>query len=261
MDIEWGNQRAPNIFANFTQGYQVGRAIKKNRQADRADKVFASGDDAAAERAYIEAGDVQSANAIHSRRLEDRREQVRQDAVGKMAGGDASGAAQAAAAAGDQQLFEQITKLDDAKRARLKEHSQVIGAALHSLRGPDGQPLPDAAQRWANMRAHFEADGYSPEELNLDVTQPGVIDGGISEAMTVYQAVQAAEQARHNREMEGRPVAVGDGADLIDPRTGRKLYSNEKNFSPKGGGRGGGSYGATPHGPVIDIDPNQVKWK
>lgn len=48
-----------------------------------------------------------------------------------------------------------------------------------------------------------------------------------------------ADTGRMNAE---RPMAVGDGAEVIDPRTGRVVYRNTKTFSPPriGGGRSAG---------------------
>lgn len=43
-----------------------------------------------------------------------------------------------------------------------------------------------------------------------------------------------------------RPMAVGDGAEVIDPQTGRVIYRNAKTFAPPrvGGGAGGGDSSA-----------------
>jgi len=50
-----------------------------------------------------------------------------------------------------------------------------------------------------------------------------------------------ADTGRMNAE---RPMAVGDGAEVIDPRTGRVVYRNTKTFAPPRVGGGGGASSA-----------------
>lgn len=57
---------------------------------------------------------------------------------------------------------------------------------------------------------------------------------------------QNADTGRMNAE---RPLGVGDGEDLIDPRTGKVIYRNPKNFAPPQSGGGASPDGIPPPPP------------
>jgi hypothetical protein len=269
MAVDWDLAPKQNLFADFAQGVQYGRANKQYRQDEAARKAYASGDDVAAERAFIEAGNIDAADAIHKRRVEDRREQARQEAVTAVSGGDYEGGQKRALAAGDTQLAEAFAKMDATQRAKLKEHSQAMAAALYQLKDlpPDQQ-----AARWQAMIPHFSRQGYSPEELAIDFTKPGAINAEIADALTFQQMLEHSERdraltetQRHNRAVETRPVLVGNGGVLVAPGgdgEGRPgvLFRNPKTFAPPRRSGGGGGAPAAAHGPPLNVDPSQVKW-
>lgn len=239
-DIHWEALRAPNIFGALTEGYQQGQQAKRQQTYDAYQN----------ERIAGERMDRQNQTADRARIDADRAraEQGRTDVGAAIGRGDTAAARQAAITAGDPRLLDAISKMDDQTRADLKERNQTTASALHSLRGPDGKLLPDAAVRWANMKQRFLTSGWKPEELDFDPTQPGVIDGEIADAMTLDESLKLAETSRHNHEMEdiGRGRAESYDYGQRRPRAGRG-----------GGGAGGGAPSAQP----LNVDPNAIKWR
>jgi hypothetical protein len=225
MDLNWDQLRAPNLFASFAQGQQYGQKQKQYRQeqeqyeqSQRARNMFANGDDQGAERGFIQAGDIPSANAIHSRRNDDRRLEARGKAVDALGAGKMDEARQSAIGAGDDQLAAYIDKMDERQRATVKEHSQQMASALYEIRD---LPPAEQAARWGEMSQRFAAEGYKPEELAIDFNQPGAIQKEISDALTVKEKIEAAERSRHNLQMERRTpqgFTYGEDGNLeVDP--------------------------------------------
>lgn len=230
MAVMWDQLKAPNIFASFEEGVQEARAKRREDTYDAYQKERIEGErmdrqNQAADRATADAdrqraglGRAAVANAVKNK--------------------DMAGARSAAIGAGDPKLLDAISKMEDDERENLKQRNEIQGAALNSLRDPNtGQLLPDAAQRWDNMKQRFMANGWKPDELDFDPLQPGVIDAEIAEAMELKDILARAETNRHNREMEGIQRGRAESYDYSArrPRAGRG-----------GGGRGGGGKPAGP---------------
>jgi hypothetical protein len=208
-DINWQGLRAPNIFAAYSEGQDQARQEKRQATVDAYQQ----------ERIQNERTDREAEMADR-----DRQARGRKGATDALAKDDYAGAQKAAIDAGDPQLLAYLKGLDAQKREELKQRNQIQGTALNSLRDPKtGQLLPDAAQRWANMKSRFLQSGWHPEELNFDPTQPGVIDAELAQAMSLDKALTLSEQARHNREMEdiGREGVSVRREVGMRPRAGR----------------------------------------
>lgn len=235
-DVNWGLARTPNIYGALSDGFEQGQQMQRQKAQDAIQQ----------ERLTNDRADRQTALDDRARQTQGRTEAA--DALGK---GDYKAAAQAAIKADDPQLLSHLRSLGDQERAQLKQRNEAQGAALASLRGPDGQLLPDAAQRWQGIKQQFLASGWHPEELNFDPMQPGVIDAEISQAMTLEQSLRLAEDRRHHIEMEKTPKVVAGGSALVRPGDDGQpevVYRQPKTFAPQrpraSGGGGSDNSGA-----------------
>ncbi|RAK52140.1 hypothetical protein [Phenylobacterium deserti] len=193
-EINWGALNQTNPFAQYVEGREVGAAMRQKGMRDKAYNIFAT-DPAQAEQILMQAGDIRGANAIHERRELERQRAVQADVAGRIGQNDYAGAQQVAVAGGEYDLASTIRQMGKEQREQVKEQMGVLAAALYPLRD---LPPDQAAQRWAQIAPSLsQRYGYKPEDLNLDFSQPGVIDQHVAEALGVKEMVEQGNEDRN----------------------------------------------------------------
>ncbi len=123
-----------------------------------------------------------------------------------------------------------------------KENATRYAAA--NVGGGDSRIFGENGPAYTAPKYGFEGDQaveYGPGGMNILGTRNPTFDEQTGR--------MNADTGRMNAE---RPMAVGDGAEVIDPRTGRVVYRNTKTFAPP---RVGGGGGAAPNASTDGIPP------
>lgn len=230
MPVDWSGLQAPNIFAAFQNGQEQGRQARQDRQMESYRQAQIAKMDS----------DTRRAEEEQARILGGRQQAA--DALGRH---DYDGARSAAVGSGDTDMFEQIGKLDAEHRAHLKEHNGVLGQYMQSLAG---LPPEEVAKRWAIAKPRFLANGFDPESVDFDPTQPGVIEQEIAEAGMMDDMLKRVETERHNKAMEGKPGLMMRDADgnwvpneTFIAAQGRAAAAKRAPPRPRAAGGGGGA--------------------
>lgn len=200
-------------------------------------------------------------------------DQVTTNKAGRqLAGGDRRGAAATFAGGGmidpsrrmtaDQQALddrdaEGAEQEQQAEAAAVKQRAEILTGVAKKLQSvPPGQRL--ATLQKANPL--FEMAGMdltmfeqlTEEQLTDEALQ--VFTGEVAKSLEEYTLAPGAKRFRGTEVMaenpvQERPIAVGQGTTLLDPKTRKPIYTAPKTYAPArprapAGGRGGGSDGA-----------------
>lgn len=245
VNIDWSMAEGPNIYGAFTQGMEQGQQARRQKVTD----------------AYYQSRiDAEKYDQARQTTADERAAAGRKTAGELLAKRDYAGAQ--TAALGDKELYDHIGKMRDDERKQLADWNASIGQTVLGLFGPDGKLRPDAAARWQAGRQQLLGGGVPESMLGLDVTQPGAAEAELAEAGQLDDLLKAIEQHRHNTTMETRPMVLSNGAVLAAPGEDGApptiVARNPKTFAPP---RPSSGAPAVAHGPVVNIDPNQVQWK
>ena len=151
-----------------------------------------------------------------------------------------------------------LTAMDAPRRAQLLEQSKAMGEAAYAMLSPSDQGgIPDdggantARHAWVQShKAELMSHGITEEQINNADLSNTSLQAMLTQAIGITGMIEqenkkrddarlsqtALETERHNRAIEGKPIATGDGT-MIDPSTGKVVYDPYGS----GGGNSGGS--------------------
>jgi hypothetical protein len=130
-------------------------------------------------------------------------------------------------------------------------------------------PMATAQQRFEAFTQTPIYRNFTPEQ-RLQVVVEDFTDDGLRQVITdvekTYQQMFQNKSGIYGARPDGKidalmefpqePIAVSDGVTLLDPKTRKPIYTNEKNFAPRAAGGGGAPRPAPP----VGVNPDEVKW-
>jgi hypothetical protein len=208
-----------DVGALTQQGFATGAAIVKHVQTQNALHNFVSNpDDPHAYNALAAfdpnaAATLQHQQLLRRKELQDQQDRERAVALGTLATSDPAGAAQEATAAGDFDLADHFSKLNDANRSKLAAFYKAAGPIAYQMR-----QIKDPEQRkalLAQARPILEATGVDHKAIDgFDVTNDTALDGLIAANSTVDQLIERGKVVWHQQgespsfatDSMGRPI-------------------------------------------------------
>jgi hypothetical protein len=221
MEINWGLLNPVDVGALTQQGFATGAAIVKHVQTQNALRNFVSNpDDPQAYNALAAfdpnaAATIQHQQILRRKEIQDQQDRDRAVALGQLATVDPHGASQEATAAGDFDLADHFSKLDDANRSKLAAFYKAAGPIAYQMR-----QIKDPEQRkalLAQARPMLEATGVDPKAIDgFDVTNDTALDGLIAANSTVDQLIERGKVVWHQQgespsfatDSMGRPIGT-----------------------------------------------------
>lgn len=260
-----------DIAGNFARGYQVATALidkihEKNALAALANNP---GDPVAMSHLYAVnpgvASHMEAMNAYRRKALLAEQEQARRAQLGQLAATDPVAARNAAMSAGDFDLADTFSKLDDDTKKRAADFWQKAGPIAYKLK-----QTQDPAQRqalWEQAKPILASEGIDAAQLDkFDPTNDAQLDAAITTSQKVSDLIsqgkiewhQQGENPSFATDAMGHPVgsenpatvAVGGGVPTVSDQKsydavppGGRYMDPSGHIRVKGGQSGGTSTG------------------
>lgn len=208
----------PNYAALFFAGHDAGQKAGKARRVSDAFARYPT-DPEGAQTALIQNGAVDEANAVGTLRRQQRSDQAGVQAQEQYAS-DPLKAQQTAAFGGNAAMAESIAKLDTTQKAALDHKLQIVGGIAHTLQGV--KDPNERAALWEQTKPHLVQQGIlKPEDVaNVDLSDNG-LQTYVSQALGIKGLLEQENKVRD----DNKPVSVADGNRLVNPITGKEVYS------------------------------------
>lgn len=169
-DIRWNILQPVDVGSLTQQGFATGMALVKQVQTNNALRAYAANpDDPNAYNALAAfdpqtAASMQQQHLLRRKALIEQQERERRTALGELYTRDSEGAREEAVAAGDFDLAEQFSKLDEAQQKRSADFWGKAGALAFKLKQ---SPTPEARTAlWQQARPLLEQMGAPAEMLD-----------------------------------------------------------------------------------------------
>lgn len=235
-----------SMFDAFSQGRELGREMRATKLRDNAFARYSGGDTQGGISGLIEAGDLQSANALTG--MSDRQQQMdlAKRTGGMAAAGDYTGARREALTAGNADLAQQFAQMSAEQFKVAQQQANTVGALAYKF---EQIPFEQRAAVWGPIKAQLAQQGYKPEQLDqVDLSNEGLRALKMGAAETVDELEKAALDRQYKK-------AQIDATRAFVPLREAQTARARRPPAPRGGRSGGGMPAGMGGGPVVVSDP------